>query len=279
MKFFHLISLFLLISVASVSHAAEVTLMPEAAAAGQSFAIPVVLNVGSEKINVVEGLIRIPDGLTIDSVSTAGSALTLFANGPTYVVSDHAVTFTGGAPTPLSGPNHLLFTMHARAVSPGSYTLTPSGVFMYRANGTGARVSIATVESSVEVGLEGSVAPTKNRPESQVTPLIAELGRDASLFDGKYFVAFFGGDRGAGVNHYVVQEGWWRKAVRANQYYVLKDQQQGSSVHITAIDSHGRITSTTIPAAHPWTERLTLLAALLLLAFLCWWGLRFLKKV
>lgn len=277
MKTFRFIPLFALSLIASPLYAASVTLTAEEARPGDSFSIPVTVDVGAEKVNVVEGLVAIPEGIIVDSVSTAGSALVLWPRQPAYVVADKAVEFTGGVPGSL--PSHaLLFTIRAHAEHPGTYTFSPSEFAAYRNDGKGTRVTLA--ETAIAVNIAEDAKPTGGAASEPVakTSLIADLGRDASLFDGKYFVSFYGGDNGRGVDHYVVQEGWWGRAVVADRYYVLKDQGQGSSVHITAVNTDGSVQSTTLPAAHPWTERLTLLVAFVVLAAFLAGMVRFIRK-
>ncbi len=262
-----IILLFVLLSVASGAYAAELSITPAPAGAGATFSIPVMVDVGNDNVNAIEGSLTVPDGLVIDTISTAGSVLALWAEGPSYVVTDRAIEFTGGSPHSIASGKQLLFVVHAHAAAQGSYVLTPKSLSAYANDGKGSRLAITSAPVTVMVGAKGSVpAESGQSTPHTATTLVADLGRDASLFDGKYFIAFYGGDNGRGVDHYEIQEGWWSRAVRADKYYVVKDQSQGTSLYVTAINANGTVAVTTIPAAHPWKERGVLIALLLVLA-------------
>lgn len=278
MKFTHLFALLALAAYAFPANAASISIEAPLAGADAPFLLPVVFTPDKALVNAVEGSISVPDGVSIDGIDTAGSAFALFASGPVYVPASHSIEFTAGAPGGLSGETPaLLFIVKAHAMVPGTYTLAPKSVSAYLNDGNGTKLAVGSAPSSVTVGEKGSVN-VDAFPKPAPAPLIAEAGKDASLFNGKWFVTFYGGNEGDSVDYYEVREGWWRTPVRAERYYVLKDQGRGSTLWVTAVSRNGNTVTAGIPAANPWTERLVLAAIVLVALILAWLLLRRLRR-
>lgn len=268
-----------LMVLAAPAYAASLSIEAPLAAAGAPLYLPVVFSPGNDDVNVVEGSIALPRGIAVDSIDTSGSAFPLFAEGPTYMLSSHSVEFTAGAPGGLApGTPALLFVIKARAETEGNYGISLSHVSSYKNDGEGTKVAVSAPTVYLSVRPKGTVN-VDALPASAPAPLIAEVGNDASLFNGKWFVTFYGGASGSSVDHYEVREGWWRAPERAERYYVLKDQGLGSTLWITAVGSGGESVTVKLPSAHPWTERgitAALIIAILTVAGLVW--RRFFRK-
>lgn len=269
MKFFSTLLLALLLLGTLPAHAATLSLEAPLAAADSAFYLPVVLTLEeTESINTVAGSIQVPEGVTIESIDTSGSAFSLFAEGPRYILASRTIAFTAGAPGGLPQKSTaLLFVIKAHAALPGAYVFTPSGVSAYANDGQGTNAVVAFTPARVSVGVAGSVH-TDALPAVPSAPIIAAIGRDESLFEGKWFATFYGGASGSSVDHYDVREGWWHPLVRAERYYVLEDQRRTSTVWITAVGENGHRVTTSIPAADPWPERLLLAGIVLLLGLI-----------
>jgi len=249
-----------------VAHAATVSFSEPKATAAGSFAIEVTLNADAHAVNVVEGAIAIPTGLAIDSVTTAGSGFSLWPQTPQFVRADRSIEFSGGVPGGIPAQTSArLFTIFAHATEPGTFTLDASKVNAYENDGKGTKDTLTSKSLALKATVAGTAIAQRQVSGGVTSPLIAEIGSDSSLFDGKYFVSFYGGDAGSGVDHYLVQEGWYRKAVPASRYYVLQDQGRTVAVTVEAVDASGHSTKTTIPAAHPFAFVIPLLGVLAVL--------------
>jgi hypothetical protein len=268
----YLLAAFLASLVLSASslpvQAAELSIEAPLASAGSTILLPVVFTADAASVNVVEGSIAVPDGMVIESIDASGSAFPLFASGPTYMPSSRTVEFTAGSESGVA-PHEtaLLFVIHARAEKEATYVLVPGLVTAYARDGVGTKVAVSAQKTQVSVGAKGS-AQVDALPEGPARALLAEVGKDESLFEGRWFATFLGGENGTPLARYEVREGWWRLPETAERYYVLKDQSLHTTVWVTAVDERGGRVTTMIPAAHPWTERVVLLA-LSLLAALC----------
>lgn len=264
MKYFLLAGLFL---AALPAQAATLSVSaPTEAPPSASFEISVVLAASTNPVNVVEGALHIPPGITVDSVSTAGSVFSLWPVYPAYYATDKEVEFSGGVPGGLAkGANGTLFTIRAHADTPGAYAFSFANAAAYINDGKGSADTVDTKGATVTVR-EGAATTAASTPAA--APLVASIGRDPSLFDGAYFVAFYGGDRGSGVR-YEVREGSGA-FTPAERYYVLHDQTLKTPVTVRAIDANGVATQVTLNGEPPY---LLLALALIVLAALAlaWW--------
>ena len=269
---------FLLFTVAVPIHAAELSIEAPLGGVGSPILLPVVFTAGDESVNVVEGSITIPEGMTIEHLDTSGSAFPLFASGPTYMPSSRTVEFTAGSESNIGAHEvALVFVIQARAEKEAMYEVSPGTIAAYASDGAGTKIAVAAHPTQVSVGAKGSVqvdAFPKGAPQT----LLAEIGKEDSLFEGKWFLTFFGGAQGAPVARYEIREGWWRFPVSADRYYVLKDQARRTTLFVTAIDTNGNRTNILVPAAYPWAERAVLFAIALIAAVAAYLLMRRLRK-
>ncbi len=250
-----------------------------AAAPGATFSIPVRLNPAGIVANVVEGKVSIPQGVVIQSIDTGGSAVLLWAEGPSAIIADHVITFSGGAPQGFSSKDpSLLFTIHASAPAVGEYRFSAASASAYEGDGKGTRHSLAVVPvvQKIEAGATAS-APT---PADHAAPetLMADIGSDATLFGGKSYVAFYGSDQGSGIVRYAVKEGWFGSYVPAERYYILSDQTLSSRVWVRAYDAAGNARTTVIVPQNPLQEEIAVGVLGVIALALAWFALPRVKR-
>ena len=236
MKYF--LAFFFVFALALPAQAATLRVVSEGpqAGPGKTMVISVRLESGGQQINAVEGTVVVPEGVVIDQIDTGGSALSLFVERPRHVIADGVIAFTGGATTPLSD-GALLFTIHAHGRNIGSYTFSAGATTAYLADGAGTAVAVQGSDAVVAVVEEGGAQHMPKREAG--TALTAEYGQDPSVFDGKYFIALYGGDTGKGVEHYEVREGWWRAPVSVDSSYMLSDQSLRTTLWVSAVAPDG----------------------------------------
>lgn len=214
--------------------------VPEFPAVGESFMVHVEFEAGSETYNVLDGVVKVPDDLTIERVSTGGSAITLWAALPNFVPSLGQIEFTGGVPEGVGPNQHIrLFTLHARARAPGGYVLTSRGSSAYVSDGSGTRREIPAATARVTVGAPGAAPSAQVRDRRGPEFVVAEVGQEPSLFNGQYYVTFSATDDISGVVAYEVKEGRFASYVPTERYYVIKDQSLETPVWVRATDASG----------------------------------------
>lgn len=237
-------------------------------------AIPVFFSPDGAQINVVEGTINVPNELHVTRISTGGSALSLWTVPAAYSREDGTITFTGGVPrNSLPQEKSLIFTVYARALEPGTYTLSPKVTHAYLADGTGTQVAVAATPTELTVGGDVQVPAPDVEDKAKPQVLVAELGSDPALFDGFPFVSFYGSDAETGVASYEAREGWFGTYENVDRYYVLKNADAHAPVWIRAHDVAGNVKTVHVPGTGGVLYQAYVYApvlVLLLLGYLIW---------
>ncbi len=247
------LALMALWSLGASAQAAQITVTttPAAPAAGEPFTIAVRLTTQDDALNAAEGSVALTK-LDVRSVSTGGSALSLWPIEPRYSPGSHSIEFAGGLPGSIAaGEDVPLFTIVAQAPSAGSYTVSVGSARAFKSDGRGTPVAIAATSQKIAVGAgPGTAVP---EPKDSIAPqfVSAEVGQDPSLFEGRKYLTFFATDDKSGVSSYQVKEGWFSRYHDADRYYVLVDQEQGTTLWVRATDADGNTVTKKIPSAHP----------------------------
>ncbi|KND49194.1 MAG: hypothetical protein AB203_02240 [Parcubacteria bacterium C7867-008] len=248
MKPFFLFALISLTVLApTMVHAAVLQMVPSPATEGQEFSVRVQLLPEGEALNAVEGNIHIPEDLQVTRISTGGSALTLWPAQPAFSHASGEISFAGGTPDVLSsGASAQLFTIYLKGDTQGSYKITPEDIAVFRADGTGTRISASAPVVSIALGTE--VVPAENLTDrSAPYDVTAAIGTDPSLFDGAPFVYVYGRDEGTGIASYQVKDGWFARYQTVGQYYVLTAPQNTQPIWVRAVDGVGNIRAVHVP--------------------------------
>jgi len=211
---------------------------------GDLFAIVLTLDSEDVSINAIEGNLAFSDAtLSLQEIRAGNSVVPFWIDAPQE--KDGGIHFSGIIPGGYSGSSNTLFVLvfQARAEgkaevflrdgrallndgsgTPTSFTLTPKPLLIAQ-TGSGKQVA------------EDTVADTQ--PPGGFTPLLAH---DASLYDGKYFLAFAAQDKESGVERYETAETrlpFPLFSQSAESPYLLTDQYLTSDVYIKAIDAAG----------------------------------------
>jgi hypothetical protein len=241
----------ILFLLGTTAHAAQITLTPSVSAVAPNtpFTITVSMTTTQNAVNVVQGAVTIPAAMVVEKVSTAGSTFTLWPTTPTYVPAKNQVEFSGGVPGGVAkGKTVQLFSIQVHATKVGAYSVTPNSLQAYQNDGKGTGEPLTVVPASITVKI--GAASNTLASTSVTQPLVATVGRDASLHNGDYFVTFSGGDRGDGVVRYEIEEGNGAFILAIGDYYVLTDQTLSKDITVRALDANGVSAQTTIKAQH-----------------------------
>ncbi len=246
-------------------------------------------------VNAVEGGVLFEkEKFALKDISSADSIVNFWVEQPREV-SQGEVFFSGIIPGGFSGvlsPYYegaragKVLSLALRAKESGSAMITLQNPKALLNDGNGTAVSVQ--ESSVQLvispqGAGGEfVAPVledRDIPES-FSPMVAQ---DASLFNGKWFMAFSTKDKGSGIDRYEVREDFPQGDIRRffsgkNQWkrvespYALYDQARRSNVLIKAIDRHGneRIATVLPIATLPWYKDYRISGILLIVVLALW---------
>lgn len=245
---------FLFLALPVFAYAQTVTLTPSKAnvSVGETFQLSIQFDTGAESINAADGTILIPDGTEVVSVSTGGSAFTLWPVQPTANASTRSIAFTGGTPGGLAPHTHAtLFTVTLKALKQGTYTLSSNNISFYKNDGKGTVVAVVDASNSVSVNSSPSTSTTRE-PRDSTPPQFAyaDIGKDATLFNGAWYLSFSANDNGNATPTCQVKEGIFSKFVAADRYYVLRDQSRSSFITIKATDGAGNSSTKLLWPAH-----------------------------
>ncbi len=277
----------ILLTPHTFAHAAEISFstVPTTPDTGEDFTIIVRLNTQDDTLNVVEGLVTIPPEFVVEEVHAGGSGLTVWPAGPTFSPNNTSVEFTGGTPGGvLPHSNILLFSVIAKATSPGTFTLGAVTGKAHKHDGEGGAVTLTaqplevTITTSVASPLEKeSDMHKENVKKDRTAPTFValEVGQEPELFDGQKYVTFFAHDDQSSISHYEVKEGLFGRYARAERYYVLNDQTRSSIIRVRVVDASGNTRVETIFPQHLSMVSIGVVAVILILiAVAAWWWYR-----
>lgn len=212
------------------------------------FVVEVKLS-SEEKINTVKVDLTFPqDFLEIVDFSNGNSILTLWPEGPVFSNQNGQIHFIGGTPGGYSGDG-ILGRIIFRAKKEGEAKVKfNDNCQVLLNNGLGT-----LAELKIEGGTFEVLAQKREVPENEWEKLLKEdkippepfeikIGKDPSIFDGKYFIVFSTFDKETGIDYYEVSEikgGQQEVWERVQNPYLLKDQSLKSKILVKAIDKAG----------------------------------------
>ena len=205
------------------------------------FLVGVWLDTEGEEINAVEIIINYPsEKLEVIDFSKGGSILTFWPREPDLSEKGR-INFIGGIPGGFDGKG-LIGKIVFRAITPDLAEVKfgeDSKVLLNDGLGTLAKVGRINAEfkllsekrEAIENEWQDELEKDKNPPE----PFEIKIGKDSSIFDGKYFIVFSTVDRETGIDYYEVKEGKgdWKKT---GSPYLLEDQSLKSKIFVKAVD-------------------------------------------
>lgn len=227
--------------------------VPNLAADDLATIVEVRLDPQSKNLNVVEGVIKfqgeVADKLSV-AIETGGSALNLWTSAPQYSTTEKALRFAGGVPGGFNQES-LLLRLRLVSSSAGVASISWIGGTAYLNDGQGTKENIFAKSTTISFSPSDSAAPS-SEPLDKAAPNFqyVDIGRDASVYEGKYFVSFSATDDLSGIARYTVKEGDEISEV-SDGAYVFKDQSRRQSLTITAYDQAGNSQVTEVPARTP----------------------------
>lgn len=210
---------------------------------GSTIRIPALMRATDEPgINVLDVTFVVRGPARITAIQTGGSIFSLW---PTQEISANGTRahIVGGTPSSVFGSSLRVVDLMVQVTGAGTVTLDAQNATAYKGDGTGAEIAIVshplsfTAISGQPINEQSQYLANDTQPPE---PFYIELSRDASVFDGAYFLSFFTTDAQTGVARYEVVEGS-RPAVDSNGTYVLHDQALATDVAVRAYDGAGNV--------------------------------------
>ena len=236
-----------------------------------SILVTASVHTGGQQINTAEGQVDFsPSNISVSDVRYGNSIISLWVTKPSADNSLGTINFTGGVPGGFSGNIGTLFTFVVSPKKEGPVTISFKDVHVLLNDGSGGELpGLKTVPLTLNIAKAAAApafAPTAVEEKYIAPPDITSpesfvpmIGRNESIANNAYFVAFSAVDKDSGVASYEVREiptiiglftdrfsTPWQKAASP---YVLHFQTWGSQVLVKAIDGAGNsaISSTNKP--------------------------------
>ena len=235
----------------------------------EEFVVHVLLD-SDESVNAVEGRIVYPtDKLEVKEIRDGNSVINFWIEKPqTDRTTRGTIVFSGITPGGFSGSNNTLFSLVFEATQTGNAEIEIQGSQVLLNDGEGSKAPLTIQNATLSV-LEGDGTLheenlTDTEPPEDFRPIIS---KDPSLYEGKYFLIFKTQDKGIGIDHYEVREGFWNKYATEDSPYLLKEQTLQKKVYVKAVDKAGNERVSVLPPQNPlpWYRRIEILGILVVL--------------
>jgi hypothetical protein len=210
-----------------------------------TFVAELRLVAGREQINAIDGEVQFDqDMVNIKEVSTGGSIFSIWARTPVFSNNSGKIIFAGGTPNGIKQDGlifKIIFTAKQEGVA--TFAVSPNtNLYLNDGQGTITR----PILNKGEMAIQSGSAPTSTNAWQQElendklgpVDLSLLIGRDPSLFNGKYFLTITARDEQSGIDHFEVKEGD-RGFIRTESPYVLQDQSLKSELIVLAVDKAG----------------------------------------
>ncbi len=204
----------------------------------ENFVVKVFIDTESVSVNAVEGKIVFNDILEIKEIRDGNSSINFWIEKPVNN-SKGEITFSGITAGGFTGQEKFLFSIIFSAKQEGKALINFDGVQVLKNDGIGTGVMVKKTPLNLSISNESntkeSVLIDDSNPPEDFKP---SVGIDPSMLGGKYFVVFSTQDKGVGIDHYEIREGFWGEYVVAESPYLLTDQGLTKKIYIKAIDKN-----------------------------------------
>jgi len=229
------------------------------------FQVDLVLNTENEAINAVAGKIvfledllelkEIRDGNSIINFWIERPSLNSSAGGGSAFGGKSSILYSGIIPGGYLGNQGIILSAIFQAKKAGRLIIeiNDAKVLLNDGKGTAAELKIKNLEliaQGDDIRNVSWTSPLDTNPPEEFKPALAQ---NPDLFNGQWFLVFATQDKGSGIDHYEVREGFWSRFIIAESPYLLKHQKLDKKIKVKAIDKAGneRIV-TLVPVNPPW---------------------------
>lgn len=240
---------------------------------GDQFEVKVLLNTEDENINAMEGSVVFPESwVGLKEIKSGNSIISFWSQAPK--ATGNKINFSGVVPGGYAGRNGLVLSLifESKAEGSGSIEIEKAAALLNDGKGTPASVKI----SNLKLVISGNTAEPKTLVDTSDTDPPEEfspaISRDETIFEGQNFLVFATQDKGSGIDYYEVCEGK-SECVRAENLYLLKNQNLDEEIIVYAVDKSGnkRVATLYPSKSTPWYAKPFYLAIIGgLLAFITW---------
>lgn len=237
---------------------------------GDVFTVDLFVDTEGQTINAIEMELIFPEEL-LEYVSNddGESPVSLWIDKPFYH-DLNLITLSGITPGGFIDRevNIITITFKAKKVGQGNIEISKADLLLHDGLGTAANVTKQNLHISVS---EGESEITYNAVDDEVPESFTpEVIQDADVFEGAYALIFATEDKGSGIDHFEIKEGFFSTYTLAESPYILKHQSLDQKIYIKAIDKLGnqRVEIFYPQNWQPWNEQTGLIVSILILCVL-----------
>jgi len=214
----------------------------------QDFLVEFYLDTQQEQINALEGKIIFPNSLLkLKEIQTGNSIVSLWLEEPNQKEINQ-VSFSGIIPGGINDSNAFIFSMIFEARQQGNENIKFKDVqiLLNDGQGTPAKIRFSNFDFFIskleEKEEKKEPTPTAiniidNSPPELFQPIISQ---NPNLFNNQLFLVFVTQDKGSGIDHYEIKEGF-NAFVFAKSPYLLKNQKINQKIIVRAVDKNKNI--------------------------------------
>lgn len=274
--FLAILAIFTLLPLAAFAAELRIDAKDTEVAVGQQFHVNILLDAENEEINAVEGEIMFPnDRVEPKEIRDENSIISFWVERP-KIAEKSKISFSGIIPGGYKATKGLIFSLLFLAKKEGRVGVTIHDVRALKNDGLGTPASVAvsdflfSISAHPEVASQEPVKVKDNDPPENFTP---EISQAKDMFDGKYFLVFATQDKGSGLDHYEVREGFWARFISAESPHLLQSQKLDKKIFVKAIDKSGNERIAVLEPRYPitWYENyenwIMIIVVLLIIAF------------
>ena len=236
---------------------------------GSIFEAGVFVRTEGQIVNAIEGRITFPsDLLQLKEIREGNSVLSLWIQRPEadgHTQEPGEIFFSGLVPGGFTGEDGYLFSLFFEAVLPGEARIATDSEQILLADGKGSKTVVKRSPLVFDITRETKAVNELASLEDSIPPepFSLTIGRDPSIFGGKWFVAFAAQDKGFGIASYAIHESPRIQArieakdwIKAESPYLLQDQSLRSYIYVKAVDKAGNERIETLEPQKPkkWYE-------------------------
>ncbi|MBP9836645.1 MAG: hypothetical protein KBC78_02305 [Candidatus Pacebacteria bacterium] len=251
---------------------------------GDVFTVDVVIDTEKQTLNAIETDIIFPSNLLEYVLSDDGdSVISLWIKKPNFHDSN-VITLSGITPGGFNQKDTKIMSLTFKVLHEGQGNIENTNTKLLLHDGLGTEAS--TKQQNLHLSIvEGDSNISVNTVDEEIPERFnPEIIQDEDVFEGKYALIFSTKDKGSGMDHYEVKEGWFGKYQNAESPYELKHQLLDKKIFVKAIDLTGneRIEILYPQNWKPWYEQTGVIVSILILCvltlFIFWRFFRFLLR-
>lgn len=238
---------------------------------GGDVLVSVYIDTESDSVNAIDGKLVFQAGdFEVKEIRDGNSFVNFWVERP-HLSNEGEISFSGITPGGLMSKDRLVFSVLLKTKRSTDSTFTIKDLQVLKNDGVGTKIKASI--SPLKISVSSSATSQSNFDfVDNVMPddFKPTIGSDPDIFNGSYFLVFTAQDKGSGIDHYEVREGFWGDFTNATSPYLLKDQSLKTKIYVKAVDKKGndRIVIVSPQKSSPLYQQLIILGIIIFVCIL-----------